>query len=106
MLKDSRFKTLVEPELDIVVWSPNAERASTISQLSEEMFKIAATYNLHLALLNYPSALLENTWPNVIMDQEQVTCLRSCLMKPEHLDWLDKILVPPLFCFNIYGRVF
>jgi glutamate/tyrosine decarboxylase-like PLP-dependent enzyme len=89
--KDSRFKTILEPELDIVVWAPNAERASTISQLSTEMFKIAATYNLHLALFNYPTALLQKTWHNVDMDQEQVTCLRSCLMKPEHLDWLDKI---------------
>jgi hypothetical protein len=25
-------------------------------------------------------------------DQETVTCLRSVLMKPEHLEWLDRIL--------------
>lgn len=24
-------------------------------------------------------------------DEEYITCLRSCLMKPEHLDWLDRI---------------
>jgi hypothetical protein len=34
--------------------------------------------------------MLEPTWP-VDWDQDQVSCLRSCLMKPEHLDWIDSI---------------
>ncbi|MGI8504660.1 MAG: hypothetical protein ACR2LR_26545 [Hassallia sp.] len=25
------------------------------------------------------------------LDQDYLTCLRSCLMKPEHLDWVDDI---------------
>lgn len=88
---DSRFKTIVKPELDIVVWAPNAERASQISELSRKMFEAAAEYNLHLALFDYPAQLLTNSWNDIIMDQEYVVCLRSCLMKPEHLDWIERI---------------
>lgn len=92
LLNDSRFKTIIEPELDIVVWSPSAERVSRISKLSREMFEVAASNNLHLAIFNYPTRLLKDSWHQVTMDDDQVTCLRSCLMKTEHLDWMDRIL--------------
>lgn len=91
LLHDSRFKTILEPELDIVVWAPRAERASLISKLSEEVFKVAASYNLHLAIFNYSTELLKASWKDVALGQDHVTCLRSCLMKPEHLDWIDRI---------------
>jgi tyrosine decarboxylase/aspartate 1-decarboxylase len=35
--------------------------------------------------------LLQQHWPDVDFDQDRVTCLRSCLMKPEHAAWLDAI---------------
>jgi len=88
---DSRFKTILKPELDIVVWAPKAERASSVSRLSHEVFKSAASHNLHLAIFNYPTKLLNETWSDVIPDQDYVTCLRSCLMKPEHIDWIVPI---------------
>jgi len=88
---DSRFKTILKPELDIVVWAPRAERASIISNISKEMFEVAASYNLHLAIFNYPTELLKDSWNDVIPDRENVTCFRSCLMKPEHLDWMNRI---------------
>jgi tyrosine decarboxylase/aspartate 1-decarboxylase len=91
LLGAPQFKTIIEPELDIVVWAPNAGRVSLISKLSAEMFKVAASYNLHLAIFNYPTKLLKGSWHGVTMDADQVTCLRSCLMKPEHLDWMDQI---------------
>jgi tyrosine decarboxylase/aspartate 1-decarboxylase len=91
LLHDSRFKTILEPELDIVVWAPRAERVSLISKLSQEVFKVAASYNLHLAIFNYPTELLKASWKDVALYQDHVTCLRSCLMKPEHLDWIDRI---------------
>ncbi|MFC1905554.1 aspartate aminotransferase family protein, partial [Chloroflexota bacterium] len=78
-------------ELDILVWAPNAQRASVISKLSRDVFELAASRHLHLATFNYPTRLLENSWSDVVFDQEQVTCLRSCLMKPEHLEWVDSI---------------
>jgi tyrosine decarboxylase / aspartate 1-decarboxylase len=88
---DTRFLKIVEPELDIVIWAPKAERASDISRLSQGIFNAAARRNLHLAIFNYPAKLLKDVWSDVAFDQEQVTCLRSCLMKPEHRDWLERI---------------
>jgi glutamate/tyrosine decarboxylase-like PLP-dependent enzyme len=88
---DSRFMTAFAPELDIVIWAPHAKRASTISKRSRSLFKVAASDNLHLAIVNLPVELMQGFWPDVTWDQDHVTCLRSCLMKPEHLDWLDQI---------------
>ncbi len=89
--QDSRWLTLFPPELDIVVWAPQATHASSISQASKQCFSDAAEANLHLALITLPATLVKPYWPDLQFDQETVTCLRSCLMKPEHLDWLDKI---------------
>jgi tyrosine decarboxylase/aspartate 1-decarboxylase len=88
---DSRFKPLVEPELDIVTWAPRADRTSQVSELSQAIFETAAKYNLHLATFKFPTRLLKSNWREVQFDSDYVTCLRSCLMKPEHLDWLDRI---------------
>jgi tyrosine decarboxylase / aspartate 1-decarboxylase len=88
---DSRFKTIMKPELDIVVWAPAGDKASQISALSQNIFDLAAENNLHLATFSYPARLLKQTWKDLEFDEEQVICLRSCLMKPEHLDWLDRI---------------
>jgi tyrosine decarboxylase/aspartate 1-decarboxylase len=88
---DKRFRTIFPPELDIVVWAPASSSASQISKRSEQIFNAAAEENLHLATFKYPSSLLHDKWPDVDFDQQYVTCLRSCLMKPEHLDWVESI---------------
>lgn len=88
---DPRFKSLFPPELDILVWAPNGRSAGQISERSETFFRAAAQKNLHLATFKYPSALLRETWPEVDFDRREVLCLRSCLMKPEHHDWIEKI---------------
>jgi tyrosine decarboxylase/aspartate 1-decarboxylase len=88
---DERFKTIFPPELDILVWAPNGKSASQISERSERIFNAAAQENLHLATFKYSTALLQEKWSDVDLDQQYVTCLRSCLMKPEHLDWVDRI---------------
>jgi tyrosine decarboxylase/aspartate 1-decarboxylase len=88
---DQRFKTIFPPELDILVWAPSGTSASEISNRSEEMFRAAAENNLHLATFKYPSSLLESYWNDVHFDREYVICLRSCLMKPDHFDWIEKI---------------
>ncbi len=88
---DQRFKTIFPPELDILVWAPNGNSASQISERSEQIFNAAAQENLHLATFKYPTALLREKWSDVDLDQQYVICLRSCLMKPEHLDWVENI---------------
>jgi glutamate/tyrosine decarboxylase-like PLP-dependent enzyme len=88
---DNRFKTLFPPELDIVVWAPVGKSASEISKLSIELFDQAAKNDLHFATFKYPTSRLKNTWMDVDLDTSYVTCLRSCLMKPEHHAWIDRI---------------
>lgn len=88
---DGRFKTIFPPELDILVWAPSGRSASEISTRSEEIFQAAAENNLHLATFKYPSSLLKRSWKDVLFDREYVVCLRSCLMKPDHFDWIEKI---------------
>lgn len=90
---DGRFKTMLYPELDILVWAPHGASASEISKRSEALFLAAAGHDLHLATFKYPMVLLDQTWADVIADQETVTCMRSVLMKPEHEEWLEEIWV-------------
>jgi tyrosine decarboxylase / aspartate 1-decarboxylase len=91
ILADTRFLTLFSPDLDIVVWAPKAGSLSKISELTREIFNKCAEENLHLAVSSHPAHLLPSAWSDITIDQESVSCLRSCLMKPEHLDWIDRI---------------
>jgi tyrosine decarboxylase / aspartate 1-decarboxylase len=88
---DSRYLTMFEPELDIVIFAPRATRASEVSVLSKALFDATAERNLHLALFSYPSSLVAGAWPEVNMDANTVACMRSCLMKPQHHEWMDAI---------------
>ncbi|GAB1539079.1 aminotransferase class V-fold PLP-dependent enzyme [Scytonema sp. NUACC21] len=88
---DSRFLVAFAPELDIVIWAPKSNSASESSQLSKEIFQKSADENLHLALANLPKELFPNAGEGMNWDRESITCLRSCLMKPEHLDWMERI---------------
>lgn len=81
----------VPPELDIVAWAPAATRASEIARRSRRLFATAARHDLHLSLTELPATLLAHWWPGVEFDVERVSCLRSCLLKPAHRDWLDAI---------------
>ncbi len=82
------FLVPIEPELDIVVYAPRASSARAISALSRRVFDEAARRDLHLALVTLPTAMLG---AGVEADAETTTCLRSCLMKPEHEAYLDEI---------------
>jgi len=89
--EDARFLTMFEPELDIVIFAPKAKTSGEISRMSKDLFDMAATYDLHLALFSYPSRLLKHAWPEVEFEDQTVACLRSCLMKPEHDEWIERI---------------
>ncbi|HEX7038096.1 MAG TPA: aminotransferase class V-fold PLP-dependent enzyme [Pseudomonadales bacterium] len=89
---DERFLVLMPPELDIVVWAPAAPDAEAISTASRRLFQAAAELDLHLALVRVDAALAARRWPGRVRPNDApVTCLRCCLMKPEHLDWLDEL---------------
>ncbi len=86
---DKRFNLILEPELDIVVWVINGKSTQEISELSRKFFNKAEENNLYLSIFNYPSSKLNDK--AILIDSENVTCLRSCLMKPEHLEWIDEL---------------
>lgn len=86
------FTPLIRPELDIVVYAVNAATTSAASQKARQVFDRAAEENLHLALIDLPVSAVESAMPNSEMDSENITCLRSVLMKPEHKDWAGKIM--------------
>lgn len=88
---DKRFIALQQPETDIVIFAERKKSVSEISRSSKLLFEKAAAKNLHLALFNYPVRLLPAHWRAVKKDEEHVTCLRSCLMKAEHEEWVDRI---------------
>ena len=87
---DARFLAGFPPELDIIIFAPKADRAQEVSHLSRQLFETAAKESLHLAVATFPAALFRDAWP-IQWDAEQVACMRSCLMKADHLAWLDPI---------------
>jgi glutamate/tyrosine decarboxylase-like PLP-dependent enzyme len=79
------------PELDIVVFAARASTIGEISLRSRKIFASAADQGLHLALAELPVAFFQNLGPAVQKDRDTLTALRSVLMKPEHLEWVDRI---------------
>src|SRR6266849_7933781 len=88
---DARFVTTYAPELDIVVFAPKATSVSEASVLSRKIFEAAAKRDLHLAVAELPIRFWEANLGAMKRDRETITCLRSVLMKPEHLDWVERI---------------
>ncbi|MBS1840931.1 MAG: aspartate aminotransferase family protein [Acidobacteria bacterium] len=91
LLKDSRFEPAFEPELDIVVFLPREESREKTSIRSRNIFAAAARRDLHLAVAELPVRFWNNAAFANPSSTETVTCLRSVLMKPEHLEWLEPI---------------
>lgn len=88
---DSRFVTAFTPELDIVVFAPKAASVSEASALSRKIFDAAAKRDLHVAVAELPVRFWETNLGTMKRDRETLICLRSVLMKPEHLDWVEQI---------------
>ena len=87
---EDKFIPIHTPELDIVVWAVRAESTSEMSKCSRAIFNLAAKQNLHLALIDYPVNLITQKLNTIKQDTDVVTCLRVCLMKPEHLNFIDE----------------
>ncbi|MBC7475753.1 MAG: aminotransferase class V-fold PLP-dependent enzyme [Candidatus Sericytochromatia bacterium] len=86
---------LLEPQLDIVCYFPKTKnmKSSEISAKTEYIFKYLEnhpTEPLYLAKLkiNKDIGIYDE---NIHWDTDTMTILRSCLMKPEHLDYVDTI---------------
>ena len=90
--RDARFAPLFAPELDIVSWAVRAPSATASSARAREVFDAAAARDLHLALATFPRAMVEPCGAVGQWDVDEVACLRACVMKPEHRDWMPEIL--------------
>jgi glutamate/tyrosine decarboxylase-like PLP-dependent enzyme len=93
---DERFVPGPAPQLDIVAWAAKADTLAESSRRAQEIFDRAAERDLHLALVHLPVGFLREPieskdGPKDGGEDGVVTCLRSVLMKPEHLDWLEEI---------------
>ena len=88
---DERFVTAFAPELDILIFAPRARSVSEASALSRRIFDAAAKRNLHLAVAELPTEFWAANLGTMRRDRETMTCLRSVLMKPEHLEWIPRI---------------
>ena len=88
---DNRYLTAFAPELDIVIFAPRAASLSDASAKSRQVFEAAARRSLHLAVAELPSEFWGQSLKGIKRDRETMTCLRSVLMKPEHLEWIPRI---------------
>jgi len=88
--RGGEFKAAFEPELDILCFVPQGNSLAEISRRSREIFNDLARLGLHLAVAELPVKF----WPHLRPDRDDatVTCLRSVLMKPEHLEWVGQIV--------------
>jgi tyrosine decarboxylase/aspartate 1-decarboxylase len=91
LANDERFATAFAPELDIVIFAPRAKSVSDACALSRRIFDAAARRNLHLAVAELPTEFWAANLGKMRRDRETMTCLRSVLMKPEHLAWIPRI---------------
>jgi len=89
---DDRFVVPFEPELDILVWALKAGSISEASQKAQAYFDAAADKDIHLAVATLPVHLFEGKLEGMEVNQEKIACLRACVMKPEHIDWMPEIL--------------
>ena len=89
--EDARFVPAFAPELDILVLAPRANSLSEMSAKSRAIFAAAAERGLHLAIAELPASFFDVPEPSMRRERETLTCLRSVLMKPEHVDWIDRI---------------
>jgi glutamate/tyrosine decarboxylase-like PLP-dependent enzyme len=92
---DPRFAVpIAPPTLDILFWAPRAKSPAESSALSQAIFDEARRRDLYLALATLPTRFFPpETWPQVNAPKadEAITCLRSVMMKPEHLQWMEEI---------------
>ena len=86
------FAPLFAPELDIVVWAVRSRTASEASERARRLFAATAAQDLHLAVATLPRSMVEPAKAIAEWDAGEVACLRACVMKPEHREWLGEIL--------------
>jgi glutamate/tyrosine decarboxylase-like PLP-dependent enzyme len=93
--QSSHYHLYVNPDLDIVTYFPKAVDTYQISLLSDQIFDIAMNKKekpLYLAKLKVSAEKFHTLFPEIKVNSDTVTILRSCMIKPEQDQWLSTIL--------------
>ena len=93
--ESEQLRLVVEPSLDIIAFfaSIDQKSASGISAVTHRLFAElmnASSDPVYLAKLQLKQSLLAR-YTDLVWDQPILTVLRSCLMKPEHLDYVPRL---------------
>src|SRR6185295_19705005 len=88
---DGRFAVGPCPDLDIVAWAVVGPSASETSEYARRVLAECARRDLHLSLAQLPRRCLVIRGDAIGPDDAVVTCLRACLVKAEHDEWIDRI---------------
>ena len=101
-LKDApTYNPIVEPQLDIVGYYPVPKRkkdkisTSTITAYSKQIFERgmnSSSKPIYVSLYKVSSEQLHKTNPEIIIESDQTTILRSVLMKPEHKSFIPELM--------------
>jgi glutamate/tyrosine decarboxylase-like PLP-dependent enzyme len=93
--ESEQLRLVVEPSLDIIAFfaARDQKSASGISALTHRLFAElmnAPSDPVYLAKLQLKPGLLAR-YADVVWDQPVLTVLRSCLMKPEHFNYVPRL---------------
>ena len=85
-----------EPDLDITGYfkMPDEPSLSAISTLNKTIFDTGMNKNqsgFFLSLFQLPASQFIQKFPDIRVDRDHVTLLRSVFMKEEHLDFVDEL---------------
>ena len=90
-----RYGLFLNPSLDIVTYYPCAPDTESLSALSDAVFEEAMAHPeqpAFVAKLTVTAEQFAALHPDITVNSDSVTILRSCLMKPEHLDWVPQLM--------------
>jgi glutamate/tyrosine decarboxylase-like PLP-dependent enzyme len=93
--ESGQLRLVVDPSLDIIAFfaTDTQKSASGISALTHRLFAElmnAPSDPVYLAKLQLKPGLLAR-YADLVWDQPILTVLRSCLMKPEHFDYIPRL---------------
>jgi glutamate/tyrosine decarboxylase-like PLP-dependent enzyme len=101
---EGNYRLYLPPELDIVIYFPQGASTREISERTDAVFQAAMAKEspqpLYLAKLRVDAAQFHRLHPEIEINTEDVTLLRSCMMKPEHLTWASEITAS----LNLHAR--
>jgi len=99
LLENSLYNPLIKPGLDIVGYYPKVHdetySTSRISAYSKQIFEEGMRNRkkpLYLSLYKISSEQLHTIDPDIKVDTDQTTILRSVLMKPEHNSFIPELV--------------